>query len=444
MDGPARRGTCGDAQDNNGLSLPVRRREDHGAEAEERTRHGTFADLFARPAQTQFEDLRAVAVADGGKDQPDRLADRGAARSRDAGERDRRVRRNRVRETVRHGAGGLPADGTVFADDVGGHAEEGRLGRVAVGHDSAREDGGGAGDISQELRSQPPGAGFGECERLVAFAEQMQDLVGKRVGVVGKKFVGEELLHGLDRGLHDFGRFGRQKQADELRRGTVGDRKHGVEPRDDREHALLDDVFAESGDVEFPCEREVLKRLLQERHDRGIHHGTEFVRRSREHDDGAAGEFVGLRGADDKPGSGAAVVLKDLRAVRHERLVEDAGRDLLARMTHLPMLHNVERGAAVLLQAHAAAFGDVLLRHVVGRGAEPAAGNDDVGTGEGELQRGEDVGAAVGDLDGGNRDDTERKQADADGGKVCVDDGAFQELVADADDGDFFTHGKSL
>ena len=213
-----------------------------------------------------------------------------------------------------------------------------------------------------------------------------------------------------------------------------------MEPGDDGEHALLDDILPQSGHVEFAREREVFERLFQERHNGSVHHGAELVRRPRKHDDRAIRKFVGLRCADNEPRRGAAVVLKDLCTVRHERLIEHARRYLLARMAHLPVFHDVERGGSVLFQPHAAAFGDVFLGHVVGGRAESAAGDDDVGAGEGEFQRGEDVFAAVRDLDGGNRDDAEREQADADGGEVGIDDGALQKLVADADDGDLFAH----
>lgn len=109
-------------------------------------------------------------------------------------------------------------------------------------------------------------------------------------------------------------------------------------------------------------------------------------------------------------------------------------------MAHLPVFHDIERGGAVLLQPHAAAFRDVFLCHVVGGRTESAAGDDDVGACKREFQSGEDVFSAVGDLDGRDRDDAEREQAHADGGEVGIDDGALQELVADADDGDFFAH----
>ena len=109
-------------------------------------------------------------------------------------------------------------------------------------------------------------------------------------------------------------------------------------------------------------------------------------------------------------------------------------------MAHLPVLHDVERRGSVFLEPHAASFGDIFLGDVVGGRAESTAGDDDIGAGKREFERGEDVRAAVGDLDGGNRDDAECEQADADGGKIGVDDGAFQQFVADADDGDLFAH----
>ena len=111
--------------------------------------------------------------------QPDRLFIAAAARTGDAGDRDRQLRRGIADGAFRHGAGHRFRDRAMLADQVAaGTPSKSCLASVGIGDKAALEDVRRAGDLGQQAGDQPAGAAFGRGDLQALGARVRQQLFG--------------------------------------------------------------------------------------------------------------------------------------------------------------------------------------------------------------------------------------------------------------------------
>ncbi|MDB6124925.1 MAG: hypothetical protein JWQ71_3918 [Pedosphaera sp.] len=284
------------------------------------------------------------------------------------------------------------------------------FGFVAVGDESAKENGGGTGHVGEAIGNVAAGAGFSGDDGLLAFGEEADNDFLKLL-VLGAEDLRADLLAHELLGIGDelFGTVAASDEADidGAVMGAVADFQSGIHERlqwaDD---FFFNDGFAQAGGQERAADECAFERefLAEQGKDVVGEHGPHFAGRTGKHDE-PTGFAIGAEriGSDfhGEAGSGAVGIVEDERAFGNLSL--DGGADGHGAAALGKEGFETSDYGRVFMQAFAEETGDEIAGDVVGSGAEAAGYDDEIGAGKGFTDGGLNgvAGISNGNLAGG-------------------------------------------
>src|SRR5271170_7193389 len=352
----------------------------------ERGLRGELANAFTIAGKAIGALARAVLVSEADVHQAHRFFRRATAGPGNAGDADAESGAGAFADAVGERESYLGTYGAFRFDQTLRNADKRNFQLVAVANHAAQKIGRTAGNVGEAFCEHAAGAAFGDGDGGAIFGENARDNFFERFSFGGIEMFAEGQGHAVGDFVEKFFGFGgvaRPGARMQLRAGGRGeDGGFGVGIKlIERAHARFDIGFAEAGGAQVAGEKALVAGNFGEtRADFGFKNGFQLVRHAgKQHDDVAIGFQPQRR-------SGAA------------RIRENGGSFGNHGLAFIDFWHGARETAEAFLdfahdrfvemQLAAQKFGDGFARAVVIRGAQAAAGDDQVGAVEGVAEGG--------------------------------------------------------